>query len=130
MKPSERLHGPLDGAPHVLGVADVALVDERSPTGPADLAGVLADHRSLIAWAAGRPVTIRTLDAGGDKPIPGLWGVNGATLGFAGGGGPSRWVLNKVQGNYDAGTVFDFQFGFTGDDPLVGPWSRPAARRE
>jgi phosphoenolpyruvate-protein phosphotransferase (PTS system enzyme I) len=26
---------------------------------------------SLIRWAAGRPVTIRTLDAGGDKPIPG-----------------------------------------------------------
>jgi phosphotransferase system enzyme I (PtsI) len=26
----------------------------------------------LLDWAAGRPVTIRTLDAGGDKPIPGL----------------------------------------------------------
>src|SRR5262249_60852084 len=24
------------------------------------------------AWAGGRPVTVRTLDAGGDKPIPGL----------------------------------------------------------
>lgn len=32
----------------------------------------LADYRRLIDWAAGRPVTIRTLDAGGDKPIPGL----------------------------------------------------------
>jgi phosphoenolpyruvate-protein phosphotransferase (PTS system enzyme I) len=29
-------------------------------------------YRRLIAWAGGRPVTIRTLDAGGDKPIPGL----------------------------------------------------------
>ncbi len=29
-------------------------------------------YRRLLAWAAGRPVTIRTLDAGGDKPIPGL----------------------------------------------------------
>ena len=33
-------------------------------------------YRTSIArfceWAAGRPVTIRTLDAGGDKPIPGL----------------------------------------------------------
>jgi phosphotransferase system enzyme I (PtsI) len=29
-------------------------------------------YRRLIEWAAGKPVTIRTLDAGGDKPIPGL----------------------------------------------------------
>ncbi len=29
-------------------------------------------YRRLVAWAAGRPVTIRTLDAGGDKPIPGV----------------------------------------------------------
>jgi phosphotransferase system enzyme I (PtsI) len=29
-------------------------------------------YARLIAWAKGRPVTIRTLDAGGDKPIPGL----------------------------------------------------------
>jgi len=29
-------------------------------------------YRRLLAWAKGRPVTIRTLDAGGDKPIPGL----------------------------------------------------------
>jgi phosphotransferase system enzyme I (PtsI) len=26
----------------------------------------------ILGWAGGRPVTIRTLDAGGDKPIPGL----------------------------------------------------------
>src|ERR1700682_3256083 len=26
----------------------------------------------MLEWAAGRPVTIRTLDAGGDKPIAGL----------------------------------------------------------
>lgn len=31
----------------------------------------LAAYRRLLAWAAGRPVTVRTLDAGGDKPIPG-----------------------------------------------------------
>jgi phosphoenolpyruvate-protein phosphotransferase (PTS system enzyme I) len=31
-----------------------------------------AIYRRLIDWAAGRPVTIRTLDAGGDKPLPGL----------------------------------------------------------
>ena len=26
----------------------------------------------LLDWAAGRPVIVRTLDAGGDKPVPGL----------------------------------------------------------
>jgi len=31
-----------------------------------------AAYRRIIAWAQGRPVTIRTLDAGGDKPIAGL----------------------------------------------------------
>lgn len=29
-------------------------------------------YRKLVTWAEGRPVTIRTLDAGGDKPISGL----------------------------------------------------------
>ncbi|MBV8566764.1 MAG: phosphoenolpyruvate--protein phosphotransferase [Methylobacteriaceae bacterium] len=29
-------------------------------------------YRRLAEWASGKPVTIRTLDAGGDKPIPGL----------------------------------------------------------
>jgi phosphotransferase system enzyme I (PtsI) len=29
-------------------------------------------YRQLAEWANGKPVTIRTLDAGGDKPIPGL----------------------------------------------------------
>jgi phosphotransferase system enzyme I (PtsI) len=28
-------------------------------------------YRRLVAWAGGKPVTIRTLDAGGDKPIAG-----------------------------------------------------------
>jgi phosphotransferase system enzyme I (PtsI) len=31
-----------------------------------------AVYRRIIDWADGRPVTIRTLDAGGDKPIEGL----------------------------------------------------------
>ncbi len=34
----------------------------------------LIAYRQLLAWAGDRPVTIRTLDAGGDKPIPGLTG--------------------------------------------------------
>jgi phosphoenolpyruvate-protein phosphotransferase (PTS system enzyme I) len=29
-------------------------------------------YRRMVEWAAGKPVTIRTLDAGGDKPIIGL----------------------------------------------------------
>ena len=29
-------------------------------------------YRKVVAWAAGRPVTIRSLDAGGDKPIAGV----------------------------------------------------------
>ncbi len=28
-------------------------------------------YRRILEWAKGKPVTIRTLDAGGDKPIPG-----------------------------------------------------------
>jgi phosphotransferase system enzyme I (PtsI) len=31
-----------------------------------------AAYRRIAEWASGKPVTIRTLDAGGDKPIPGL----------------------------------------------------------
>ena len=49
-------------------------------------------YRRITEWAQGRPVTIRTLDAGGDKPIPGLTptgesnpflGVRGLRLSFA-----------------------------------------------
>jgi phosphotransferase system enzyme I (PtsI) len=29
-------------------------------------------YRRIVEWAAGRPVVFRTLDAGGDKPIPGV----------------------------------------------------------
>ncbi|MFI0844864.1 phosphoenolpyruvate--protein phosphotransferase [Mesorhizobium sp. IMUNJ 23232] len=28
-------------------------------------------YRKVLEWAAGKPVTIRTVDAGGDKPVPG-----------------------------------------------------------
>jgi phosphotransferase system enzyme I (PtsI) len=40
-------------------------------------------YRRILAWAAGRPVTIRTLDAGGDKPIAGLT-VDGESNPFLG----------------------------------------------
>jgi phosphotransferase system enzyme I (PtsI) len=51
-----------------------------------------AVYRRIVEWAQGRPVTIRTLDAGGDKPIPNLTfegesnpflGVRGVRLSFA-----------------------------------------------
>src|SRR5207302_2756017 len=51
-----------------------------------------AVYRRIVEWAQGRPVTIRTLDAGGDKPIPGVTlatesnpflGVRGLRLSFA-----------------------------------------------
>ena len=29
-------------------------------------------YRKVLEWAAGKPVTIRTVDAGGDKPVPGF----------------------------------------------------------
>lgn len=43
-------------------------------------------YRRLLAWAAGKEVIIRTLDAGGDKPIPGLTpeGEENAFLGLRG----------------------------------------------
>jgi phosphoenolpyruvate-protein phosphotransferase (PTS system enzyme I) len=31
-----------------------------------------AAYRKVLEWAAGKPVTIRTADAGGDKPVPGF----------------------------------------------------------
>ncbi len=40
-------------------------------------------YRDLVRWASGRPVTIRTLDAGGDKPIPG-YTIAGETNPFLG----------------------------------------------
>ena len=40
--------------------------------GLADEETQLRCYRQLLAWAAGRPVTVRTLDAGADKPVPGL----------------------------------------------------------
>jgi phosphoenolpyruvate-protein phosphotransferase (PTS system enzyme I) len=39
---------------------------------PPDEERQFAVYRRIAEWAAGKPVTIRTLDAGGDKPIAGL----------------------------------------------------------
>jgi phosphotransferase system enzyme I (PtsI) len=40
--------------------------------GPPDETTQLDFYRRLLAWAGGRPVVVRTLDAGGDKPLPGI----------------------------------------------------------
>jgi phosphotransferase system enzyme I (PtsI) len=72
----------------LINVDDPGLLDGLSPAicdgvglvrseflfegGLADEARQLAASARVLDWAAGRPVTIRTLDAGGDKPVPGL----------------------------------------------------------
>jgi phosphotransferase system enzyme I (PtsI) len=48
-----------------------------------DEAAQYAVYRRMLQWAGGRPVTIRTLDAGGDKPIAGLT-VDGESNPFLG----------------------------------------------
>lgn len=40
--------------------------------GPPDEETQYRAYRSVLEWAEGKPVIIRTLDAGGDKPVPGL----------------------------------------------------------
>ncbi|MDE0303331.1 MAG: phosphoenolpyruvate--protein phosphotransferase [Albidovulum sp.] len=50
-------------------------------------------YRRIVNWAQGRPVTIRTLDAGGDKPVPGLT-VDGESNPFLGTRGLRLSLLN------------------------------------
>jgi phosphoenolpyruvate-protein phosphotransferase (PTS system enzyme I) len=57
-----------------LGGSKGALLDEEAQ---------FATYRRIVDWASGRPVTIRTLDAGGDKPIPGFT-IDGETNPFLG----------------------------------------------
>lgn len=40
--------------------------------GPPNEETQLRAYETIVRWAKGRPVTIRTLDAGGDKPVPGV----------------------------------------------------------
>jgi phosphotransferase system enzyme I (PtsI) len=44
----------------------------HAPGGLPDEEAQYQAYRRIVAWGEGRPVTIRTLDAGGDKPIPGV----------------------------------------------------------
>lgn len=60
--------------------------------GPPDEESQLAYYERILRWAGARPVIVRTLDAGGDKPMPGVTidgegnpflGVRGVRLSFA-----------------------------------------------
>jgi phosphoenolpyruvate-protein phosphotransferase (PTS system enzyme I) len=44
----------------------------HAPGGLPDEEAQYRAYRRIVSWADGRPVTIRTLDAGGDKPIRGV----------------------------------------------------------
>ena len=50
-------------------------------------------YERIVEWAQGRPVTIRTLDAGGDKPVPGLT-IDGEPNPFLGTRGLRLSLLN------------------------------------
>jgi phosphotransferase system enzyme I (PtsI) len=52
-----------------IGLVRTELLFER---GPPDEPTQVGFYRRLLTWAASRPVVVRTLDAGGDKPIPGV----------------------------------------------------------
>lgn len=54
-----------------IGLVRTELLFGAGPALP-DEAAQTAAYAAIARWAAGRPVTIRTLDAGGDKPIQGL----------------------------------------------------------
>ncbi len=83
---------------NVAGPEDLETVDSRhcdgvglvrteflfhSTDGRPDEEAQYAFYRDIVRWAGGKPVTLRTLDAGGDKPIPGLT-VHGETNPFLG----------------------------------------------
>jgi phosphotransferase system enzyme I (PtsI) len=63
-----------------IGLVRTELMFDR---GPPDEATQLDFYRRLLGWAGGRPVVVRTLDAGGDKPMPGVT-VDGETNPFLG----------------------------------------------
>jgi phosphotransferase system enzyme I (PtsI) len=57
--------------------------------GPPDEAAQFDAYWRIVRWAGGRPVVIRTLDAGGDKPIADVT-IDGETNPFLGVGGGGR----------------------------------------
>ena len=54
-----------------IGLVRTEFLFERSDALP-DEARLFDAYRRILEWAGPRPVTVRTLDAGGDKPIPGV----------------------------------------------------------
>lgn len=54
-----------------VGLVRTELLFHRS-AGLPDEEAQYAAYRRIVGWSQGKPVTIRTLDAGGDKPIAGL----------------------------------------------------------
>jgi phosphotransferase system enzyme I (PtsI) len=55
-----------------IGVVRTEFLFHAAAAGLPDEARQYRVYRRIVEWAAGRPVTFRTLDAGGDKPIAGL----------------------------------------------------------
>ncbi len=85
----EALAGVSPQACDGIGLLRTELLFHEGPPGEEVQLGF---YRRFVEWAAGKPVTIRTLDAGGDKPMPGLTvagelnpflGVRGIRLCFA-----------------------------------------------
>ncbi|MFM7505630.1 MAG: phosphoenolpyruvate--protein phosphotransferase [Rubrivivax sp.] len=64
--------------------------------GPPDESTQLAAYGWLLRWAGGRPVVVRTLDAGGDKPVPG-WSMPHEANPFLGARGV-RLSLRQAEG--------------------------------
>ena len=73
----------------------------------------LSAYRRLLDWADGRPVIVRTLDAGGDKPVPGLTPVGEANpfLGVRG----VRLLLAHPENSLVAGDFIGGQGGIVHD---------------
>lgn len=65
-----------------IGLVRTEILFHRSGSLPDEEAQYQA-YRRIVDWADGRPVTIRTLDAGGDKPIQGVT-VDGESNPFLG----------------------------------------------
>jgi phosphotransferase system enzyme I (PtsI) len=96
----------------LLNVSDASELDDVDPAvcdgiglvrtelmfseGPPGEAAQLAAYARLLRWAGGRPVVVRTLDAGGDKPVPG-WSMPHEANPFLGARGV-RLSLRQAEG--------------------------------
>jgi len=63
----------LDGlSPEICDGVGLTRTELLFADGPPDEETQYRAYARILGWAEGRPVTIRTLDAGGDKPVPGV----------------------------------------------------------